>query len=117
MSKKLLRVSKEELTKKEKYLLTCANNMRMIKELDDGEKIDVALWCIFNDEKDDAEDVTILSIIDNDGNIYATNSETFRRKFEEIADVYDDEGYAGFTIEKLSGETKAGRPFVYCALV
>ena len=118
MAKKILRVSEaKELTKVQKYQLTSSNDMHVIKDVADGELIDVNIWSIFVDEKEDSDDVTILSIMDNDGIVYCTNSATFQRSFEEIADLYDDCGYTGFTIKKLSGETKAGRPFVNCALV
>lgn len=117
MSKKLLEVgSKDELTKVEKYKLMSSNDMTSIKEVPDGDTIAVKAWALFVDVKEDEEDVTILSIMDTDGDVYCTNSNTFQRNFEEIADLYSETGKVGFIIKKLSGETKAGRPFVNCTL-
>lgn len=115
--KKILEVgTKTELTRVQKYKLTSSNDMTSIKEVEDGELIPVKAWAIFVDEKEEEEDVTILSIMDTDDNVYCTNSDTFRRNFEEIAELFDDVGKVGFVIKKLSGETKAGRPFVNCTL-
>lgn len=104
--------------KKTKYQMTAGQKMTVIKELTDGDVINVNNWCVFVDEKDDGDDVTVLTIQDgNTGTIFCTNSDTFRRSFLEIADIFEDEDKVGFDIEKLSGETKAGRPFVNCSLV
>lgn len=103
----------------EKYLLTASQGMKVIKELEDGDTVKVAMYAVFVDEKDDGDDVTVLTIADEDGTVFCTNSETFRRSFLEIADVMSDEGdtdKGGFVIEKISGQTKAGRPYVNCKL-
>ena len=85
----------------------------MIKDIDEGTIITPSVWCIYTEEKEE-DTTTILAIYDTDKNVvYATQSETFRKNFLDIVEIFDDEE---FKIEKLDGETKSGRPFVNCAL-
>ena len=56
----------------------------------------------------------MLSIMDKDGGVCATNSETFKRDFMNIEELMDGEAY---TIEIISGQSKAGREFITCTLV
>lgn len=99
--------------------MTLGQGMKVVKEMNDGECVNVAMYCVFIDEKDDGDDITVLTFADENNVVYCTNSETFRRSFLEIADIMSDEDSndkGGFTIEKISGQTKAGRPFVNCKL-
>ena len=57
---------------------------------------------------------SLLGILDPDGNSYVTQSATFKRSFADIADIFDDG--EKFSIKKISGQTKAGRPYVNCVL-
>lgn len=103
----------KELTKKEIYLMTMSPKIQKISD-NKGVVIDVAAYCFYSDEKDDGNTVEILSVMDADGSIYATNSPTFRDDFERICEIMDGED---FSIEVISGTSKAGREFVTCALV
>lgn len=106
------RISKE-LTKKEVYQMTMSPKIQKISD-NKGVVIDVAAYCFYSDEKADGKTVDILSVMDADGSIYATNSPTFRDDFERICAIMDGED---FSIEVISGTSKAGREFVTCALV
>ena len=119
MAKTILESTQEvQENKKLKYQMTAGQKMTVIKELNDGDVINVNNWCVFVDEKENADDVTILTIQDgNTGTIFCTNSETFRRSFLDIADIYKDEGKIGFDIEKMSGTTKSNRTYINCSLV
>ena len=103
----------KELTKKEVYQMTMSPKIQKISD-NKGVVIDVAAYCFYSDEKDDGKTVDILSVMDADGSIYATNSPTFRDDFERICEIMDGED---FSIEVISGTSKAGREFVTCALV
>lgn len=90
--------------------------MTMLKNIEDGTIINVKMYAIFEDDKEGVDEpITILSIMDNDGTVYASNSSVVRRSFEDIADIFfeDDEEFA---IEKISGTTKSGRSFVNVTL-
>ena len=101
-----------EFNKKEVYNMTAAMGIEKISDFN-GEQIDVAGYIVFEDTKDDKV-TTVLSIVDTDGRVYATNSETFRRNFLEIANIMSPEL---FTISVCAGESKAGRTFYFCRLV
>lgn len=103
----------KELTKKEIYQMTISPKIQKISD-NKGVVIDVAAYCFYSDEKNDGNTVDILSVMDADGSIYATNSPTFRDDFEKICEIMDGED---FSIEVISGTSKAGREFVTCALV
>ena len=63
-------------------------------------------YCFYKDVNKDGKEVEVLSIMDKDGGVCATNSDTFKRDFMKIAELMDGEEY---TIEVISGQSKAGR--------
>ena len=114
---KVLNTSRE-LTKVEQYKMTLGREITVLKDVPDGTMIDVDAFCNYIDVKDDGSEVRLLSILDKDGQVYSCQSATFRRSFSDICDIMSDNGiYDNFSIKKLSGVTKAGRPFIDCALV
>ena len=106
----------ENLSKIDLYKLTQSPELQVIKNLMDGEMIKVGGYCYYEDVKESTGEVAdLLSIMDADtGVCYACQSATFKRSFEDIKNLMDGEQ---FTIKKLSGTTKSGRPYVNCALV
>lgn len=115
MSIAIVKKSSEDLTKKELYLMTQAPNIKVIKDVEDGTQIQVKAWCLFADTKEQTgETVELLSILTPDNVAYSCQSATFKRSFNDILSIMEDES---FSIEKFSGTTKAGRPFVNCSLV
>lgn len=101
-----------ELEKVEQYLMTQASNIKVVKDIPDGTKINVKAWCKFVDTKEDGTEVELLSILDDNKVAYSCQSATFKRSFLDIADLMGEE----FTIVKTSGTTNAGRPYVNCEL-
>lgn len=107
-----------ELSKKETYKMTLAPAIQKLS-LAKGSIIDVDAYCSYSDEKIDTKTgevvtVEILSIMDKDGTVYATNSASFQKDFRNICDIMDGEE---FEIEVISGVSKAGREFITCTLV
>lgn len=102
-----------EFTKKELYLMTQGAEITTVKDVPDGTLIEISGYLYFEDEKD-GDIAYLLSILDNDGNVFTTQSSTFKTSFENILEIMEDEP---FTIKKVSGESKAGRKFVDCTLV
>lgn len=88
-----------------------SQEVTLIKDLEDGTEITPDYYANYNDSD---KDVEVLSIVDNEGIVYSTVSETFKRNFWDIVDIFGDEE---FTIKKISGTTKSGRQFVNCDLV
>ena len=113
MAKQTIIKTSRELTQVEKYLMTMNPGIVSIKDVPDGTSIDVDAYLIFEDEKDDGEVSTICSIINKEKEVYSAQSKTFRDSLESMADIM---GEVPFSIIKISGTTKAGRPYVNCTL-
>lgn len=103
----------KEITKKELYQMTLSPAIKRMRECV-GNIIPVVNYCVYTDTKNDGTEMSILSIMDDDGVCYATNSSTFHRDFERIVAIMEDES---FEIEVISGTSKTGREFITCALV
>lgn len=114
MSVEIKRTSRE-LTKVERYRMTLSPEIKTVQNIPDDTVINVSAFCIFDDINEETGEVSnLLGILDGDGNSFVTQSATFRRSFADIADIFDDG--EEFSIRKISGETKAGRPYVNCVL-
>lgn len=112
-----MKSTSRELTKVERYQLTLSPEIKTVQDLEDGSVIDVTAFCEFNDVNDQTGEIAnLLGILDKNGNSYVTQSATFRRSFMDIADIFADEAEYSFKIKKISGTTKAGRPYVNCVL-
>lgn len=109
---KVLKASKD-LTKIEQYMLTVDKGAESMKDVPDGTSIPVAVWCTYEDEKEDGTHMEITAVMDTSGKVYAFQSTTFRKSLEHIHEVFGDEEYA---IIKGSGKTKSGREFLDCRL-
>ncbi len=103
----------KELTKFEQYMLTVDKGSESMKDVPDGTSIPVAVWCTYEDEKEDGTLNEITAIMDESGKVYAFQSATFRKSLENIHEVFGGELYS---IIKESGKTKAGRDFIDCRL-
>lgn len=108
---KIIKTSKE-LTKREFYKATMSPTTKQIKDLADGTEIDIDFWALFIDDTND-EESEVLTIVDKDGIVYATISDTFKKNFFKMVQLFEDEEFA---IIKISGTTNAGRDFVNCNL-
>ena len=109
----IIKTKSSELTKIEMYKMTHSPAIRKMKDVV-GSNIDVIKFLMYKDMNARNEEVEILSIMDNDGTVYATNSASFKKEFELIEEIMDGEP---FSIEVISGTSKAGRTFITCALV
>ena len=103
-----------EFSEVEIYLMTVSPAMISVKTLEDGTKINVRGILEFEEVKEETgEVVNIVSIIDDEKNVYSLQSKTFKRSLNDIAMICKDKP---FTIIKTSGKTKAGRDFINCIL-
>ena len=103
----------EEVDKRTAYLMTKNPDMTSIKDVEDGTQLDITHVCRFTDTNKDGNEVEIETYLDVDGNVYATQSVTFKDYFSDICSIFLGEDVP---IIKKSGKTKAGRDYVYCAL-
>lgn len=101
-----------ELSKKEVYLMTGSSAIQnSIKDLADGEVIKSTGAIIFEKEDSKGKVVKLMSIIDINGIVYTTVSETAIKAYNEIFEVF---GYEEGTLDivKMSGTTKADKEYV-----
>lgn len=101
-----------ELTKIEMYLMTQAPTTLSMKELDDNVSLPVDAWLLFEKSDELGNTTELLAILSN-SQAYVTQSGTFKKDFLQIADIMGEESYS---IQKISGVTKAGREYIDCVL-
>lgn len=103
----------KDFTEVEQYLMTLDRGIQSLKDVEDNTSIPVAGYLLFTDEKENGESVDILSIITPDNEVFSCQSATFKRSFTNITNIMHNKH---FSIIKISGITKAGRPYIDCAL-
>lgn len=109
----ITKISKE-LNKKELYKMTMDAGIKKMKDYV-GSSIDVYAYCIYTDfNSKDNKEVEVLSVMDTDGSVFATNSATFKKDFLNIATLMEGED---FSVGVISGTSKAGREFITCILL
>lgn len=102
-----------DFTEAQQYLMTLDRGIKSLKDVEDNTSIPVAGYLTFTDEKENGDSVDILSIITPDNEVFACQSATFKRSFGNISNIMHGKQ---FSIIKVSGTTKAGRPYIDCAL-
>lgn len=112
----------QTFSKVDVYKLTQDKKIKTISKIADGTILKVNGWIAFLDMKKEGEEpVAILSLMCEDG-VYSCQSVTFKNSFYDIwnifnnADDADADEIVPVSIEKISGSTKAGRPYIDCAL-
>lgn len=103
----------KDFTEVEQYLMTLDRGIKSLKNVDDHTSIPVAGYLTFTDEKEDGDSVDILSIITPDNEVFSCQSETFKRSFDNITSIMHGKQ---FSVIKVSGTTKNGRPYIDCTL-
>lgn len=83
--------------------------------------IDVDKWVVVmvHNEKSDTVDYQKYVIIDKEGQVYVTGSESFWRAFEAIYEVMSDENETGYSIKAYRRESKnyKGKDFLTCRII
>ena len=103
----------KDFTEVEQYLMTLDRSIKSLKDVKDNTSIPVAGYLTFTDEKENGDNVDILSIITPDNEVFSCQSATFKHSFDNISSIMHGKQ---FSIIKLSGTTKNGRPYIDCAL-
>lgn len=102
-----------DFTEVEQYLMTLDRGIKSLKDVDNNTSIAVAGYLTFTDENANGDSVDILSIITPDKEVFSCQSPTFKRSFDNITNIMHDKQ---FSVIKISGTTKNGRPYIDCAL-
>lgn len=103
------------LTAKETWKLTRDAGILKMSDIE-GQAILPIEYCVYEDTNTEGTEQTLLSVITDTGEVYATNSETFRREFLDMQKVFKDAGESVPKILVMGGTTNAGRHFITCAL-
>lgn len=108
-----IKTQSNDFTEVEQYLMTLDRGIKSLKDVEDNTSIPVAGYLTFTDEKENGDSVDILSIITPDNEVFSCQSATFKRSFDNISNIMHGKQ---FSVIKVSGTTKAGRPYIDCAL-
>ena len=107
--------SSENLTPKEIYSLTMSPKTQKMKDAI-GSRIEIGAWAAYEDvNKKTGELQEVLAIMTPEGEIFATNSPTFKEDFFQMQDLFSNMGETVHSISVISGTSKAGREFISCA--
>lgn len=107
--------SSDNLTPKEIYNLVMSPKTRKMKDAV-GSRIEIEAWASYEDvNKKTGELQVVLAIMTPDGEIFATNSPTFKEDFFQMLDLFHDMGETVHAISVISGISTKGREFISCA--
>lgn len=104
----------KELDKKDIYFLTKANNTQKMSDAA-GQTLEASIWALYEDANSDGEVHTIFSMKTPEGEIYATNSESFVRSINDMLDVFDPDEIE--KIQVIANKSKNNRTFLTAAFV
>jgi hypothetical protein len=108
----ILKMSKD-LSAKERYFLTQAPGVQKMKDAV-SQEIEFIAWCLYLDVNSKGEEQEILSMVTPEGEVFATNSSTFKEDFQKMLDIFIDAGEYVNRIKVISGKSKADREFITC---
>lgn len=98
-----------ELSKADSYKLAHSNSSRNLSEKAD-EDISLNIWALYEED-----DKRVLSIMDTNGAVFGTISDTFIKAFIDMVEYFDPEPVS--VIHVVPGVSKNGREFITCDYV
>lgn len=107
----------EGLTAGDMYKMTKGSEVRKLTDAK-GEVLNVKHYIMYQDTNPETGEVTtVLSIMADNGGLYATNSKTFIRNFNDIQEMFANAGEPAPTSYKVnSARSKNGREYLVCDL-
>lgn len=102
-----------EFNKVEVYKMTQDQGAVSVKDVPDGTTLQVSGYLLYEDVDHKGENHELFSVLGEDGTVWTCQSETFKRSFMQMAELFEDEP---FSIKKRSGVTKANKDYVDCCL-
>lgn len=83
-----------------------------------GQTIKPQRHCLYEDVDTKSGEVKeILTILDDEGNVFGTNSKTFQEDYFKMMELFEGMGSQVNEIEVISGKSKSGRDFITCKYV
>lgn len=98
--------------KRLQYRLTKAPDVKKLKDAVDS-LLTVKAYCVYDDSKEGENEKIILTLLDDTGTVYGTNSKTALANFKDIDEFFDNELYeGGLKLNVKSSVSKNGREFI-----
>lgn len=105
----------QEFSNLEVYNMTKSHKLNTLKNLENGEKLEVAGFMEWEDVSEETGETTqLMSLLTTDGTTYVTQSDTFKRDFFDIVEIFEHS--FPIMVEHGVGKSKAGREYHYCAV-
>lgn len=98
------------------YNLTQSPDRKKLTEAK-GKTLKLSSWVLYTDVDMKGNEVTLLSLIDENGHGYCTNSATFCRDFKSAVDMFAQFGEEFTTIEVSTGTSKNNREYISCKVI
>lgn len=109
----IIRIYPETMTAKDKYLML--KNPESIKMSDAKNAVlKPEAYVLFEDANVSTGEVSRIVSIRSEGKVYATNSASFIREFELIAEAFGDDMPP---IKVTTGKSSKGRQYISCEIV
>lgn len=106
--------SSKELSKIELYKMVVSDANISLGGDCEGAIISASVWVVYNTTDPSGKDIEVLAILDGeDGKVYCTISDTFKRHFFDIVKTFDPELPP---IQVIYGTSRNGRKFVTCTV-
>lgn len=105
----------KEFTARETWKLTRDAGILKMSDIE-GQAIQPVEFCVYEDTNSEGEEQTLLSVLTDEGLVYATNSETFRREFLDMMQTFKEAEEDTPKITVTGGTTKNNRHYITCAL-
>lgn len=94
------------------YMLSNAPSVKMAEKV--GSEIIMAKWVVYSTTDSNGEERTVLAVITDDGEIYATISETFIKSFLNAEQYFSDNNLPFKRLKVFDGKSKNGRTYIDC---
>lgn len=105
------------LTMKEMYNLTKSPDIAKLSIMK-GQTLDIKNFLVHEDETGEGKTVVIVAIETEQGELFATNSGTFTRDFQDIISMCEEAGEPlPKQIKVLPRTGKSGREYIQCVYV
>ena len=109
---KILNSFPENMAKRDAYKLTRAQSTLKMQEAA-GEVLTPSAWVLYETTDAKTGETKTVLVIESNGVIYGTISNTFIREFSNAAEEFNNDVGA---IRVIEGNTKAGRTYITCEL-
>ena len=103
----------EEISKKDLYKMTKGDTVSVRDAV--GITFKTAAYILYQDTNTRGDEVEVLAIMADDRTVYSTVSETFKQRFFDIVDTFEEE-FTGTEILITEGTSKAGRQYASCTI-